>query len=252
MEPRTIKVLSFNIHKGFSTGNLRFTLDQIKQSIQEVSADVVFLQEVQGQHELKAKQLPNWPTSSQFEYLADSVWPHFAYGKNAIYDGGHHGNAILSKFPIESWDNYDVSTNQFESRGVLHAAIRLSQTKLLHAVCLHFNLLQGGRTKQIMDLCKIASSYVPKNDPLLIAGDFNDWRKGASRCIKSDLGAEEVFKVLFGNYARSFPSQLPIFKMDRIYFRGLKAEFAKVMDGANWRQLSDHMALYAEFVLQSI
>ncbi len=44
--------------------------------------------------------MPPEELDSQFAFLADEIWPHFAYGKNAIYSAGHHGNAILSKHPI--------------------------------------------------------------------------------------------------------------------------------------------------------
>ena len=46
--------------------------------------------------------------TTQFEFLADSIWSHYAYGKNAIYQHGHHGNAILSELPFAISNNVDV------------------------------------------------------------------------------------------------------------------------------------------------
>ncbi len=87
-----LRVCSYNIHKGFSTTRIRYLLEEIRHAIQLVNADLVFLQEVVGKHRSRSNF-----QASQFEFLADSVWPHFAYGKNSIFQDGHHGNAILSK-----------------------------------------------------------------------------------------------------------------------------------------------------------
>src|SRR5688572_5488862 len=133
-----LRVLSYNIHKGFSTANTDFVLERIKQSIELVHAEIVFLQEVVGQHERY--------DFAQFEYLADRLWPHYAYGRNSVYAEGHHGNAILSKHPIKLVENIDVSTNRFERRGILHATVSLDDRgPELHLLCLHFDLFENGR-----------------------------------------------------------------------------------------------------------
>ena len=67
--------------------------------------------------------IPNWSDNNQFEFLADSIWDHFAYGKNAIYQHGHHGNAILSEIPFNRLHNLDVSTMRISQRGILHGQL---------------------------------------------------------------------------------------------------------------------------------
>ncbi|MFT4671742.1 MAG: endonuclease/exonuclease/phosphatase family metal-dependent hydrolase, partial [Pseudohongiellaceae bacterium] len=104
-----INVLTLNIHKGFSSGNLRFTLEKIRAKLRASESNIVFLQEVVGENAKHKKNVTNWPVQNQFEYLADSVWSHFAYGKNAIYQHGHHGNAILSEIPFSTSQNVDIS-----------------------------------------------------------------------------------------------------------------------------------------------
>lgn len=79
-----IRILSYNIHKGFSITNRDFILDGIRNALRDMNADILFLQEVLGHHDDKKCKIPDWETAIQFEYLADTVW-HFAYGKNAIY-----------------------------------------------------------------------------------------------------------------------------------------------------------------------
>jgi endonuclease/exonuclease/phosphatase family metal-dependent hydrolase len=73
---------------------------ELRDRLRELSADIVFLQEVQGLHLGHAERHPDWPAQPQHEFLAEDVWGNHAYGRNMVYDHGHHGNAILSRFPI--------------------------------------------------------------------------------------------------------------------------------------------------------
>jgi hypothetical protein len=54
-----------------------------------------------------ARRHGTWPLEPQHEFLADQMWQDHAYGRNAIYDAGEHGNAILSRFPILRWENQE-------------------------------------------------------------------------------------------------------------------------------------------------
>ncbi|HVJ65206.1 MAG TPA: endonuclease/exonuclease/phosphatase family protein [Bdellovibrionota bacterium] len=242
-----MKVLSYNIHKGFTLNNRRFVLDQIRQGIRQTHADVVFLQEVQGTHVRHARQVENYPSVSQFEYLAEEMWPHFAYGKNAVYEAGHHGNAILSKYPIEAWHNLDISTNAWERRGLLESRIRLPDGRPLHLFSLHLNLLGGGRRVQVDRICNHIERYAPNDEPLLLAGDFNDWRKEISAPLRERLELREAFFDLNGRYAVSYPGRWPLLSLDRVYYRNLDPVRAEVLRGDPWRRLSDHLALTVEF-----
>lgn len=243
-----VRVLSYNIHKGFSLNNTKFLLQQIREAIRLVKADVVFLQEVVGENHNHRLHIKAWPSQSQFEYLADEVWPHFAYGKNAVYTSGDHGNAILSKYPIVQWDNLNISTNSFEQRGLLHAVIEIPQLALnLDCICIHFDLLARGRKIQTEQLIDRVQATVPKKSPLLIAGDFNDWQVQCTQQIQSKLKCHELFLTLAGKHARTFPSFFPLLPLDRIYYRGLKPLDGQVLTGAPWNKLSDHAALFGEF-----
>ena len=242
-----LKVLSYNIHKGFNSGNRKFILQQIRSAIRYTHADLVFLQEVIGHHEHGSRQIADWPSSAQFEFLAHESWPHYAYGKNAVYSYGHHGNAILSKYPILKWENVDVSTNRLESRGLLHGLVDYPQCrKPVHVICVHLGLMEVERQTQVLALCDRIRAMVPDGDPVIIGGDFNDWRQRISAILQQDLGIQEVFKTLRGTHARTFPSWLPALKLDRIYYRGLQPMEAACFTGKPWSELSDHAALYTE------
>lgn len=247
MDKIRLRVLTYNIHKGFNTGNRGFVLGKIRDAIHEVHADLVLLQEVLGHHDGHGKRVQDWPTRPQFEFLADSIWPHYAYGKNAVYTSGHHGNAILSKYPFSFWENIDISTNRLERRGLLHGIIEIPhRRKPLHVICVHLGLLETERQSQVKRICERIDQMVPHEEPLVIAGDFNDWRIKLSRPLERRVEVREVFEHLHGSHARTFPSWMPALKLDRIYYRGMQAKSAQTLTGKPWNQLSDHAALFAE------
>lgn len=248
MTDSVIKVLTYNIHKGFSAGNLRFILHEIKDSLRDIDADVVFLQEVYGEQKISKNRFDDWPNNRQFEFLADEVWQHHAYGKNAIYKSGHHGNAILSKYPFVSWENIDVSYMRSASRSLLHGTIEIPGSKnKIHIICVHLGLFGRERERQLETLVKRIGSHVPSDEPLIIAGDFNDWRGRAEHHLHYDLGVTEVFKSTTGSYARTFPAWFPMLSMDRIYCRGLDVVNCRRLNGEPWQQMSDHTPLLTEF-----
>ncbi len=250
MNPQSLKVLTYNIHKGFSMGNRKFVLHQIKQLLQQTDADVLFLQEIQGEHRVRSRRHENWPEVSQFEFLADQVWPHHAYGKNAIYDAGHHGNAILSKHPFVHWENINVAFMQTASRSLLHGVVKLATGKRLHVVCVHLGLFEIERQRQLRELTGRIQAHVPDDEPLIIAGDFNDWNGRASRILADQLGLVEAFRSVSGKSARTFPAWMPILSVDRIYSRGLELENRQRLHERPWRGLSDHLPLMAEYTLK--
>ena len=250
MPVKSIKILTYNIHKGFSPINRRFILHEIKSSLHLIDAHVVFLQEVHGERNISIKHSNSWPSNQQFEFIADQVWHHHAYGKNAIYKSGHHGNAILSKYPFVEWENINVSMLKSASRSLLHGAIEIPGTnQRIHVICVHLGLFGLERERQLSTLAKRIKSHVPSNAPLIIAGDFNDWRGRAGYYLYHDLGVKEAFKNKNGAYARTFPAWLPVLSMDRIYFRGLNLINCIHLHGAPWHRLSDHTPLLAEFRL---
>ena len=202
---------------------------------------------MQGLHLGHASRHANWPTPPQHEFLAEDVWHDTAYGGNAVYDHGHHGNAILSRFPIVSSSNQDVSDHRFERRGLLHCEVQVPKLdRPVHCVCAHLGLMAGSRRRQMEALAERMERLAPDAAPLIIAGDFNDWRNHAEDLLVGRLGVAEAFDGGRGRPARSFPSTLPLFRLDRIYVRGFAVRQAQVHAGQPWSRISDHAALTAE------
>lgn len=242
----TLRICTYNIHKGFSQFNRRLAIHDLRDRLRLLGADVVFLQEVQGLHLRHAQRHADWPGQPQHEFLARDVWQQTAYGGNAIYDHGHHGNAILSRHTILSQANQDVSDHRFESRGLLHCEVRIPGIeRAVHCVCVHLGLTAGSRRRQMAAIVARLDQLAPDGAPLIIAGDFNDWRNHADEHLLGPLGLSEVFTTLRGRPARSFPSTLPVLRLDRIYVRGFAIDKAEVHYGPPWSRISDHAALTA-------
>jgi len=239
-----LRVLTYNIHKGFHHLRRKRVLHLMRDAVRAVDADLVFLQEVLGFDREK--------DVSQLEYLADELWTHHAYGKNAVTSLGHHGNALMSKYPIQFFENIDISTNKLERRGILHARLLIPELeKEVHALSIHLGLLEAERRSQVRRICHRIYQMVHMKEPLIMGGDFNDWRERASPIFEKRLHLLEAHQELHGHHAKTFPAWLPTLRLDRLYFRGLQAVDVRVLVGEPWSSLSDHAAIYAELDLSA-
>jgi endonuclease/exonuclease/phosphatase family metal-dependent hydrolase len=239
-------LLTLNIHQGFSALKRRFVLAELREAVRTVSADVVCLQEVLGAHEPLSRRHACWPAVPHYEFIADTLWPQFAYGRNAVYPEGHHGNAMLSKFPIAQHRNVDVSVPAAEQRGMLWCVLEVPGTAAqIHAVCVHLGLREGHRRQQLGALRRLVEDEVPADAPLVVAGDFNDWRRSAD-AVLARCGLREAFVAARGRHARTFPARWPLLALDRIYVRGVRAARPRALSGRPWSHLSDHAPLLVE------
>ena len=266
-----LRIATYNIHKGVSSIGSRPRIHALKQALTSLQADIVFLQEVQGRHDLLAtRHAPQWPQQSQHDFLAGDSHTA-AYGMNAVYDHGHHGNALLSNLPIDSTLNQDISDHAYEKRGILHCVVQAPEEcphRQIHCYVVHLGLFAGSRRRHTDALIEAVTRTAPPDAPVIIAGDFNDWGNHLSPALRSSLNVCEVFderkpsssvgallRRISGRGsviqpAKTFPAVLPMLRLDRIYVRGFKVESAQVMHGALWARLSDHAPLVATLQLQ--
>lgn len=246
-ESTAIRILTVNTHKGFSVFNRRFMLHELRDALRGAAPDVVFLQEVIGADVRREAAIKGWPALPHWEFLAETIWGYSAYGRNAVYTHGHHGNAVLSKFPIADFQNHDVSVGDVERRGLLHCRINVPGVGTpVHAICVHLGLREWQRRQQLQALCEVASSSVPADAPLIVAGDFNDWRGRAHAVLGQGAGLREAFAQNQGAAARSFPVCLPLLRLDRVYCRNVEIDRCRVLSRQPWSRLSDHAALCVE------
>ncbi len=261
-----LRVATYNIHKGVTVRG-RPRIHDVRKALQAMNADIVFLQEVQDRNERLAARHATYPKSTQIEFLAAQIYEHHAYGMNAVYPHGHHGNAILSRHTIRQFTNHDVSDHALEKRGLLHAVCRVGKCDV-HLICVHFGLLKRSRLRQAGFLIDFVESEVPAKAPLIIGGDFNDWQRRVDTELRRRLGVIEVSDAAAeptlldrllpwrgaeltdgagkARLARTYPALLPWLHLDRIYLRGLRVMSVEVPRGPAWAKRSDHVPLIAE------
>ena len=116
----------------------------------------------------------------------------------------------------------------------------------LHCVCVHLSLHERGRRRQVDALVARLEALAGRDLPILVAGDFNDWRQRATHVLAERLAMTEGTSAYERGRARTFPSFLPLLRLDRIYARGFSVVEAAVHRGRPWSMLSDHLALGAQ------
>ena len=240
------KLLTFNIHKGYNLGNREQTLSSLKNSIAQNPIDFLFLQEVIGDHQHPKNEIKNFISNAQYHYLAEDIYPYFHYGKNAVYQKGHHGNAILSKHELEFEDNLNLSLTRLEQRGMLHLTTTLNEKKI-NLLCTHLNLRHPHRIEQVEKIIYYINKKIDPTEALILCGDFNDWTAHLSKIFFHRLKLKEASQEYHGKHLKTFPAFVPLLPLDRIYYRNLNITFTKVMLESEWKKISDHLAIYAEF-----
>lgn len=262
-----LRIATYNIHKGVTSLSARPRIHSLKRALRTLDAELVFLQEVRGQDELLAARLDSpLLTIAQHEFLAGRLY-HSVYGMNREYDYGHHGNALLSRYRIMHSENLDVSDNPLESRGVLYCVIETGSANI-HCYVMHLGLLGASRRRQALELIKFVQLTAGKEEPVIIAGDTNDWGNALGEMLRESLDVQEVFdgldtqegflntlRKMTGrrtrlNPARTFPASKPFLRLDRIYVRGFEVESAEVLHGIRWSRLSDHAPIVATLELK--
>jgi endonuclease/exonuclease/phosphatase family metal-dependent hydrolase len=226
---RRFRIATYNIHKGVLNDLFGFrrvpVIHELRDRLHDLEADLIFLQEVQGQNQRHANRFERWPDEPQDVFLARSPELRHvfetAYGNNAKYLHGHHGNALLSRFPILHRENRDVSDHALEKRGVLHCVV-LIDNQPVHCFVVHFGLLARSRARQVDALIEWVNHEVPAETPLIIGGDFNDWQNRLSGRICRSLNAVEVFDDFRPQYRRM--KQVARYVTDQLGMQGVEID----------------------------
>ena len=118
------------------------------------------------------------------------------------------------------------------------------QSRLVHAIVVHLGLIPGSRVRQVQRLQQFIEREVPPGEPVVVAGDFNDWGPQLKR-ILGGYGLVEFEAPR----AYTYPARLPLAQLDHVYARGLTPVSLHVPRGRIWWRMSDHLPLIAEFRL---
>jgi endonuclease/exonuclease/phosphatase family metal-dependent hydrolase len=253
LDTSVLRVATYNIHKGVRGVGLRKRLEihNLGLAVEALDADIVCLQEVRLFHQRDARRFDRtsfgWPDGGQADYLAPEGYD-VAYRSNAVTRGGEHGNALLSRWPLGSVGHHDVSDHRFEQRGLLHVPVHWAE-RTVHVVVAHLGLVHSSRVRQVQRLARYIAAEVPAGEPLLVAGDFNDWGEKLDEPMRG-IGLQRAVAGA-GHVAQrlTFPALVPVFALDRVYLRGLRCRSTTVPRGMAWARMSDHLPLVAELEL---
>ena len=248
-EPHDIlRVATYNIHKGVQGvgPTRRLEIHNLALAIETLDADIVCLQEVRQGNRKEASYFTGWPKQPQAEFLAPEGY-EAVYRSNAVTKHGEHGNALLSRWPVIECRHEDMSDHRFEQRGLLHAKLLVAGVTL-HAIVVHFGLIPSSRVRQTAHLKAYIAREIPLDEPVVVAGDFNDWAErldsafARAGLVRAHDGATPLPRP-------TFPSIVPVFALDRIYTRGFRCISTLVPRGTTWARMSDHLPLVAELRL---
>jgi len=242
-----LRVATYNIHKGVQGIGpaRRLEIHNLGLAVEQLDADIVCLQEVRKLHRREAAYFQRWPELPQAEFLAPEGY-EAVYRTNAITKHGEHGNALLTRWPVIGHQHEDISDHRFEQRGLLHVVMEV-EGRPVHAIVVHLGLIKGSRVRQVARLREFIEREVPNGEPVVVAGDFNDW--GARmRYAMNAMGLRDT-SDLRGPRTLTYPSRLPVAQLDFIYGREIEPLASSVPRGPIWARMSDHLPLVTDFLL---
>ncbi len=239
-----LRVATYNIHKGVQGvgPTRRLEIHNLGHAVEQLDADIVCLQEVRKLHRREQRFFKTWPELPQAEFLAPEGYAA-VYQTNATTRHGEHGNALLSRWPVVSHGHEDMSDHRFEQRGLLHVQVAV-EDRVIHVIVVHLGLIAASRLRQTQQLARFVEREIPKEEPVVVAGDFNDW--GAK--LRPAMHAAGL-KDFLGERAFTYPSRMPLAQLDFVYARGLKPVGLEIPRGRIWGRMSDHLPLIAQFSL---
>ncbi|MBT2581502.1 endonuclease/exonuclease/phosphatase family protein [Planococcus sp. ISL-109] len=174
MTHKAVKVMSFNISSGRRMDG-ELDLKLTAKAIEEGGAAVVGLQEVDRNFSDRSSFL------DQAKWLSERLDMEMAYGPNLIHRTGRkeqsereYGNATLSRYPIQSSTNHDLSSveehpEDFEPRGLLEAMIDAD------GFCFSFYNTHLSLTDKEVERNLTEILVLTRENPLpkVLVGDFN-------------------------------------------------------------------------------
>lgn len=239
-----LKVMTYNIHHGRGLDR-RYDLDRIARVIESCGPpDIIGLQEVDRHRRRTAGD-------DQAKILAERLGMHHAFARvvDASYDASHpeayYGIAILSKWPIERTEHFDLSYGaRSEPRACLHAEIHVG-AQPLHLFCVHLGL---GRRERDYQVARLLSDEIVGNGrfgmgPKILLGDFNNWWPVKSASLVNEH-FHNACHVTGRKQLRTFGNFLSLLALDYVFHSpDLTVSHCEVIKSRAARIASDHRPL---------
>jgi endonuclease/exonuclease/phosphatase family metal-dependent hydrolase len=236
-----VTVATYNVHKCKGMDR-QVDPGRIADVLREVDADVVALQEVLSIED-------GVPEDNQARFIAESLGYAYEMGQNRELNGGRYGNVVVSRLPMRTVCNHDITVRGRERRGCLHIDVDLGDS-LLHIFNVHLGtsfLERRHQGRRLVDDQILANRQL--RGARIMLGDFNEWTSGlASELLAAHLKSVDIKTHLQRRY--TFPGRFPFMHLDHIYFDdrlellGLRLHRTKTALVA-----SDHLPLVADFLV---
>jgi endonuclease/exonuclease/phosphatase family metal-dependent hydrolase len=235
-----LRLVTWNIHKGIGRDG-RYDLGRIVHVLRELSADVVCLQEVD-------EGVSRSSFDKQAQRLADELgYPHAALGLNVRVEGGAYGNLTLSRHPIDDVHNLDLTVPPKKRRSALVTRIHAGPPRGWLVANVHLGLMHLERKMQVRRLLGHVFDGAPEDQPLVIAGDWNEWGSRLVRGVVGPWGFHVGRPDPSGKPHRTFPSGRPVAALDRIVYRApVRCRHVACLVDERTKIASDHLPLVVE------
>lgn len=223
-----LRVLTWNVHGCVGPDGV-CDPDRVARVLEAVQPDISALQEIDNRTK-RAAQDP-------FSYFATLFGWTTVAARTLTARDGHYGHIVLSRWPIESLGEIDLSVRFREPRKAIVGAIATPWGRLV-VVAAHLGLLPFERRRQFARLKERLASIATR--PLVVLGDFNDFPGWglAERSLCPPLTSTPELPT--------FPARLPLLPLDRIWFSAPLTlnTLATVREAG---RVSDHLPLLASF-----
>ena len=221
-----LTIATYNIHGAVGSDG-RFSPLRVAGVLQEIDADIVALQEV---------PLGGGHMANVVSLLQSVTGLHAAAARTCTIAGRGYGNAILSRYPIESTRALDISFGSREPRGALDADISCHGHPM-RVIATHLGLSPAERRDQVKRLLQV---FDTEEMPVILLGDVNEWFMWGKplRWLVSHFQSVPA--------PRTFPSRWPLFALDRIWIRPRhRLQSVRAHSSLLARLASDHLPLVA-------
>jgi len=219
-----LRLASYNIRKAVGL-DWRRDPDRICDVLAEIDADVVVLQEADKRVGTREGVLP-------LDRLAQDLGYRLAEVSIRPLSHGWHGNALLVRESFEIAETARIDLPSVEPRGAV--SVRLAEPPL-EVIGVHLGLNSAMRRRQ---LAVIGDHVQSTGHAAVIAGDFNEWRRGSDHV--EDLG--QVIEP-----GASFHASVPVAALDKFILCGpLRPVSFHVHRSALSARASDHLPVVLE------
>ena len=246
----TVRVATFNVHEGEHVDDIAAAF----QNTEPLSrTDVFFFQEIR-----------NYPNegSSRTKRIADKLGMAYVYAPAKEVDGGTHGLAILSRFPLENIAVMELPAGKLvvdnERRIAVSAEVQFSAIRL-RLVNVHLDT----RLNPDERILQLRPAVIDAPQGSIIGGDFNTnpltWAFNAIPLLPLAAAGETDQAPIVDDYMRAIgmttptaqfgsTDDFPVFepRLDSIYLRGLANGDGAVERGV---KVSDHWPMWLDVKL---